>query len=78
MKFELCIIIEISERGLILPTRALKYGYQDTKSAKNLRKNYFSSSNGGLAFTDGGYSSFSAPLAPPLLKLLSIYSDFEL
>ena len=57
----------IFRRGLTLPTRGLKYGFQGTLNAKNLQKNRFSSSEGGLACSDGGYSPL-APLAPPLTK----------
>ena len=38
---------EFSHRGLTLPTRGQKYGFQCTIHAKNLRKNRFSSSDGG-------------------------------
>ena len=40
--------------GLTLPTRGLKYGFQGTVNAKILRKNRFSPSDGGLAYSDGG------------------------
>ena len=33
--------------GLTLPTRGLKYGFQGTTNAKNLRKILFSPSDGG-------------------------------
>ena len=39
---------------LSLPTRGLKYGCQGAIDAKNLRKNHFSLSDGGLACSDGG------------------------
>ena len=39
---------------LTLPMRGLKYGFQGTINAKNLRKNCISPSNGGLACSDGG------------------------
>ena len=45
---------EFSNRGLTLPTRGLKYGYQGIVNAKNLRQNSFSSSDGGLACSDRG------------------------
>ena len=32
----------VSDGGLILPTRGLKYGFQGNINAKNLRKNSFS------------------------------------
>ena len=44
----------ISRWGLTLPTRGLKYGFQGTIDAKNLRQNRFSASDGGLACSDGG------------------------
>ena len=37
---------EFSDEGLILPTRGLKYSFQGTINAKNLRKNRFSPSDG--------------------------------
>ena len=40
--------------GLTLPTRGLKYGFQGTINAKNLRKIRVSPSDGGLACYDGG------------------------
>ena len=40
--------------GLTLPTRGLKYGFQGTINAKNLRKSHVSPSDGGLACSDGG------------------------
>ena len=43
----------IFRRGLILPTRGLKYGFQGTIKARNLRKNRFSPSDGGLACSNG-------------------------
>ena len=49
------------------PTRGLKYGFQGTIIAKNLRKNRFSPPDGGLACSDGGYRPPSHPLAPPLV-----------
>ena len=39
---------------LNLPTRGLKYDFQGTINAKNLRKNRLSPSDGGLACSDGG------------------------
>ena len=45
---------EFSDGGLTLPMRGLKYGLQGTINAKNLRKNCFSRSEGGLACSDGG------------------------
>ena len=42
----------IFRRGLNLPTRGLKYGFQGTINAKNLRKNRFSPSDGRLACSD--------------------------
>ena len=38
---------EFSDGGLTLPTRGLKYGFQGTINAKNLRKNCASPSDGG-------------------------------
>ena len=38
---------EFSDGGLTLPMRGLKYGFQGTINAKNIRKNRFSSSEGG-------------------------------
>ena len=40
--------------GLTPPKRGLKYDFQGTINAKNLRKNRFSPSDGGLACSDGG------------------------
>ena len=45
---------EFSDGELTLPTRGLKYGFQATINAKNLRKNRFSPFDGGLACSDGG------------------------
>ena len=45
---------EFSDGGLTLPTRGLKWGFRGTIDAKNLRKNRFSPSNGGLACSDEG------------------------
>ena len=45
---------ELSDGGLTLPTRGLKYGFQGTINAKNLPKNRFSPSDGGLAFSNEG------------------------
>ena len=44
----------IFRRGLTLPTRGLKSGFQGTINAKNIRKNRVSPSDGGLACSDGG------------------------
>ena len=45
----------IFRRGeLTLPTRRLKYGFEGTINAKNLRKNHFSPSDGWLACSDAG------------------------
>ena len=38
----------IFRRGLTLPTRGLKYGFQGTISARNLRKTRVPPSDGGL------------------------------
>ena len=43
---------EFSERGLTLPMRGLKYGFQGIVNAKNLRQNSSSLSDGGLACSD--------------------------
>ena len=48
--------------GLTLPTRGLKYGFQGTINAKNLRKNRFHLPMEGLACSDG---EAIAPLALP-------------
>ena len=45
---------EFSDGELTLPTRGLKYGFQGTINAKNLRKNRVSPSDGGLAGSDRG------------------------
>ena len=45
---------EFSNGGLTLPTSWLKYGFQGTINARNLRKNRVSPSDGGLACSDGG------------------------
>ena len=45
---------EFSDGGLTLPTRGLICGFQGTTNAKNLRKNRFSPSDGGLACSNGG------------------------
>ena len=37
----------VSDGGLTLPTKRLKYCFQGTINAKNLRENRFSSSDGG-------------------------------
>ena len=39
--------------GLTLPTRWIKFGFQDAINAKNIRTNRFSPSNGGLACSGG-------------------------
>ena len=57
---------EFSDGGLTLPTRGLKCGFQGTINAKNLRKNRFSPSDGGLACSDGRIEPPSPPLVPPL------------
>ena len=46
----------IFRRGVTPPTMGLKYGFQGTINAKNLRKTRVSPSDGGLACSDGGYS----------------------
>ena len=43
-------------RGLNLPTKGLKYGFQGIVNAKNLRQTSFSSSEGASMFRQGGYS----------------------
>ena len=51
-------------RGLTLPTRGLKYGFQGTIIAKNLRKNCFSPYDGGYYVPTGGHSPpGAAPVA---------------
>ena len=45
---------EFSDGGLTLSTRGLKYGFQGTINAKNLQKNRFSPSDGGLPCSDKG------------------------
>ena len=45
---------EFSDGGLTLPTKVLKYGFQGTINAKNLRKDHFPPSDGGLACSDEG------------------------
>ena len=57
---------EFSDGGLNLLMRGLKYGFQGTINAKNLRKNRFSPSDGGLACSDGG--GYSPPGATTGLK----------
>ena len=56
---------DFSDGGLTLPTRGLKYGFQGTINAKNLRKNCVSPSDGGLACSDGGYSPQALPWRHP-------------
>ena len=51
----------IFRRGLIRPTRGLKYGFQGTISAKDLQKIAFHLPTGGLACSDGGYSPLALP-----------------
>ena len=51
---------EFSGGGLTLLTRGLKYSFQNTTNAKNLRKNRFSPS-------DGGYSPLALPMHHPWL-----------
>ena len=58
----------IFRRGLTLPRGGLKYGFRGTINVKNLRQNGFSSSNGGLACSNGGAIAPSPPLAPPLVR----------
>ena len=45
---------EFPDGGLTLLMRGLKYGFQGTINAKNLRKNGFPPSDGGLAYSDVG------------------------
>ena len=59
---------EFSDGGLTLLTRGLKYGFQGTIDAKNLRKYRFSPSDGGLACPDGGYCPLPFPGATPVFK----------
>ena len=54
---------EFSDGGLTLLTRELKYGFQGTIDAKNLRKYRFSPSDGGLACSDGGLACSDGGLA---------------
>ena len=56
------------------PTRGLKYDFQGTIKAKNLRKNHFSPSDRGLACSDGGYSPIP-PLTPPLIQRPQVKRD---
>ena len=44
---------EISDGGLTLPTRGLKYGFQGTINVKDLRKISFHLPMGGLACSEG-------------------------
>ena len=47
--------------GLTLPTKGLKYGFQGTINAKNLRKNAFHLPTGGYHAPTRGYSPLSLP-----------------
>ena len=48
------VALGIFRRGLTLPTKGLKYGFQGTINAENLRKNRFPPSDKGLACSDEG------------------------
>ena len=52
--------------GLNLPTRGLKYGFQGTINAKNLRKIAFHLPTGASMLRRGAIAP-SPPLAPPLV-----------
>ena len=58
---------EFSKGGLTLPMRGLKYGFQGTISAQNLRKNRFHLPTGASMLRRGAIAP-SPPLAPPLVK----------
>ena len=57
------VAFHLPTRGLVPPTRGLKYGFQGTINAKNLQKSRFSPFEGVLACFDGGYSPLALPLA---------------
>ena len=67
---------EFSDGGLILPTRGLKYGFQGTINAKNLRKIAFHLPTGASMLRPGSYSSPSPPLVPPLFRSKPNHSIF--
>ena len=63
----------IFRRGLTLPTRELKYGFQGTINAKNLRQDRFSPPDGGLACSDeGAIAPLTFPWRQPLVQSTSI------
>ena len=54
-----------------------KHGFQGTINAKNLRENRFSSSDGGLACSDGGCSPLALPWpTPDVMWQMSLDSSF--
>ena len=57
---------EFSDGGLTLPTRGLKYGFQVTMTAKNLRQNRFSPSDGEVSILRrGDYNPLALPWRHP-------------
>ena len=54
--------------GLNLPTGGLKYSFQGSINPRNLRKDGFSSSDGGLACSDGRLYPPSPPMVIPLFS----------
>ena len=60
--------------GLTLQTRGLKYGFQGTINARNLRKIAFHFPTGASMLRWGLYPP-SPPVAPPLLRGSSIFHD---
>ena len=56
---------ECYDGGLTLPTRGLKYGFQGTMNAKNLRKIAFHLPAGGCMSRRGGYSPLALPWCHP-------------
>ena len=59
---------EISDGGLNLPTRGLKYCFGFTFTAKNLRRKVFHLPTGGYHVPKGAIAPSSPPLAPLLLQ----------
>ena len=70
---------EFSDGGLTLPTEELRYGFQGTIDAKNLRRNGFSPSDGGASMLRRGLYPPSPPLVPPLEPciILKLFLNFR-
>ena len=60
---------KFSDRGADSSDKGAKISFQGIVNAKNLRKNSFSRSDGGLVCSDrGARAPSSPPLAPPLVR----------